>query len=281
MIKKFLLFAIASLVMLPALADKQTDKPDKGNKDGAGVPLVVVFRDGFGDKFGSDFGDPNSPSGHSYLDGVESVGAQIGKFRFGLNVGVSGTRNFFLDLRVCISAESVPEISCTGPLPALRLGNGTDVMGFTTDVMGFTTGANVFATSPDRAQYLKMGVDTTKKVNFQLEFLDDDGKDWRIMFNPSKCPKDIEGGNLATMATVTKTAVDTWEFEATTTTAGDVACLQLREGVPEIGHSTGCIPCRSKSRRLHCREERNSLSKPFNLLVAQTSGFCHTRLVGN
>ena len=49
-------------------------------------------------------------------------------------------------------------------------------------------------------------------------------------------------------------------------------------GVPEIGHSTGCISCRSRSRRLHSSEERNSLSKPFDLLVAQTSGFCHTRI---
>ena len=65
-------------------------------------------------------------------------------------------------------------------------------------------------------------------------FLDAGGNEWRIMFNPSKCPKnDINGGNLATMATVTRTADDTWVFEATdgpNPTDRDVACLQLREG---------------------------------------------------
>jgi hypothetical protein len=210
--KKFLLFTIASLVMLPALADKPTDKPDKGNKDGAGVNLVVVFRDGPGDKFGSDGFDEDP----FYIDGEESVSTHIGKFRFGLNVGVNGPRHFFLDLTDCDDdMYSVPPMSCA-VLPALHLGT--------------TTGANVFATSPDRAQYLKMKavpVPESKEVDFQLEFLDDDGKDWRIMFNPSKCPKDDGGDDLATMATVTKTEDDTWVFEATD---GDVACLQLREG---------------------------------------------------
>ncbi len=224
MIKQFLLFAIASLVMLPALADKPTDKPDKGNKDGAGVPLYVEFRDHYDtdedenivrlDRFGSDGFAQTPPIVADYIDGEEPVSAHIGKFRFGLNVGVSGIRNFFLDLTGCyVVSPSVPLMSCD-VLPALHL--------------GITTGANVFATSPDGAQYLTMGVGTTKEVNFQLEFLDDNGKDWRIMFNPSKCPKDDKDKDLATMATVTKTAVDTWEFEATT--VGDVACLQLREG---------------------------------------------------
>ena len=229
MIKKFLLFAIASLVMLPALADKPPDKPDKGNKDKPGVPLEVVFRDGIGDKFGSDYGDSNIDSGHSYLDGDEPVGAHIGKFRFGLGVGVSGTRNFFLDLTGCHVLPSVPRMSCTG-LPALRWGP-------TTGAMGFTTGANVFATSPDRAHYLTMINGATKEVDFQLVFLDAGGNEWRIMFNPSKCPKDDLGNELATMATVTRrTADDTWVFHATDGTDPDdpdnidVACLQLREG---------------------------------------------------
>jgi hypothetical protein len=211
MLKKFLLFTIASLVMLPALADKPSDK-GKGNKDGAGVPLDVVFRDQdclgddesvVDDKFCSD-GNPY------YIDGEPSVSTHIGKFRFGLNVGVNGPRHFFLDLTPC---KSVSPMSCDGkPFN-----------------FGLTTGANVFATSPDGTQYLKMIVDAPKDVNFQLEFLDDDGKDWRIMFNPSKCPKDGNGNNLATMATVTKIDddLDTWVFEAGT---GDVACLQLREG---------------------------------------------------
>ena len=221
MIKKLLLFTIASLVMLPALADKPPPKPDKGNKGGGAVPLDVVFRDGIDDKFGSDYLD-STPSGHSYSDGDEPVSTNIGKFRFGLNVGVSGTRNFFLDLRNCIPASSVPETSCTG-LPALRLGS-------LTDVMGFTTGANVFATSPNRAHYLTLINGETKGVDFQLEFLDAGGNDWRIMFNPSKCPKDdINGGDLATMARVKRIADDKWEFEAFPFPTS-VACLQLREG---------------------------------------------------
>jgi hypothetical protein len=81
----------------------------------------------------------------------------------------------------------------------------------------------VFATAPDRAQYITMAVGTVKRVDFQLEFRDAWGDGWRIMFNPSKCP----GDNLATMATVEKTAVDTWIFKAS---EYDVACLQFREG---------------------------------------------------
>jgi len=219
MIKKFLLFTIASLVMLPALADKPDPKPDKGSKGGGGVPLSVLFRDDLGDKFRSD--------GDSYIDGeeidgVESVSTHISKFRFGVNVSVSGgLRNFFVDLTTgCYVLPSVPSMSCDD-LPALT--------------SGITTGGNVFATSPDRAQYLKMKAvpePESKDVDFQLEFHDDNDKDWRIMFNPSKCPKALNGDNLATMATVKKTlddppGPDTWEFEATDV---HVACLQLREG---------------------------------------------------
>ncbi len=202
--KKILLFTIASLVMLPALAAKPNDKPDKGNKGGGGVPLNVVFCDtyifGVCDqpiyKFASDLlGE--------YVDGKDSVSTGIDKFRFGLNVGFSGPRNFKLDLTTCVD-EICPVVP--------------------------TRGWNVFSISPDGAQYLKMKVgDASKPVNFQLEFFDDDDQEWRIMFNPSECPKDDEGKDLATMATVTKFEddPDTWVFEAE---AVDVACLQLRMG---------------------------------------------------
>ena len=216
MLKKFLLFTIASLVMLPALAAKPPDKPDKGNKDGAGVPLGVVFRDAscsiddvpnsgdIGDKFCSD-GIPPIP-GKPYIDGSESVSTHIGKFRFGLNLSMSPERNFLLDLTDCVSGAR-----CDPP-------------------DGLLQGWNVFATSPDGAQYLKMSAngddpDDSKFVNFQLEFRDNKGQGWRIMFNPSECP----GVESTDMVTVTKTSddPDTWEFEAT---ADKRACLQFREG---------------------------------------------------
>lgn len=212
MLKKFLLLAIASLVMLPALADKPPDK-GKGNKDGGGVFLSVVFRDDYcnnsdGDNFCSDTGDP-------YINDKESVGAHIDKFRFGLNVGLNGTRHFFLDLRNC-----TPKPGCEADRPFN---------------IGLTTGWNVFATSPDGAQYLRMsangtGSDHSKPVNFQLEFLDPAGQEWRIMFNPDECP----GVEPDDMVTVTKTSdsPDTWEFEAT---ADKLACLQFREG-PRRNH---------------------------------------------
>ena len=224
MLKKFILFTIASLVMLPALADKPDPKPDKGNKGGGGVPLLVLFRDGPGDKFGSDGFDAEPTTHYPYIDGeliggVDSVSTNISKFRFGLNVTMSGgLRNFFVDLTTgCYVLPSVPLMSCDDRPVLIR-------------TSGITTGGNVFATAPDRAQYLKMSANETdpdhsKDVDFQLEFLDGEGVGWRIMFNPSKCPDDTG----ATMATVTKISdnPDTWVFEAG---ALDVACLQLREG---------------------------------------------------
>ena len=224
MLKKFLLFTIASLVMLPALADKPPDK-GKGNKDGAGVNLGVMFRDEHhyigedetlvrDDKFGSDgFAQtPLETVDVEYIDGIDSVSSHIDKFRFGLNVGMNGPRNFYLDF-ACVSGP------CTHP----------------NLLLGLTTGWNVFATSPDGAQYLKMSAnegdtDDFQPVNFQLEFLDGEGEGWRIMFNPSECP-DVESTD---MVTVTKTSddPDTWEFEAT---ANKRACLQFREG-PRKNH---------------------------------------------
>ena len=219
MLKKFLLLTIASLVMLPALADKPDDKPDKGNQDRS-VSLKFVFGDvgcGSSDKICSD-------DGGEYFDGVDFVSANIGKFRFGLNVGQNRPRNFFLDFTDCAIVSSM--------CPLFSVEGTSD---YTTS--GYTTSGNVFATAPDRAQYLKMSANEdgpadpdSQPVDFQLEFLDGNGEGWRIMFNPSKCP----GDDLATMATVTKIAdnPDTWVFEAG---AGDVACLQYREG-PHSDH---------------------------------------------
>ena len=204
MLKKFLLFIIASLVMLPALADKPNDK---GNKGGSGFFLAVEFRDGPDDNFVSD-------NEGFYINGAQSVGAHIDKWRFGLNVGLNGTRHFFLDFD-CVEGP------CTHPVLPFDL----------------TTGWNVFATSPDGAQYLKMSAyepgtddDDSQLVNFQLEFGDDLGQGWRIMFNPDECP----GVEPDDMVTVTKTSdsPDIWEFEAT---ADKYACLQYRDG-PRKNH---------------------------------------------
>jgi len=221
MLKKFLLFTIASLVMLPALAAKPPPNSDKGNKDGGGVYLAVEFRDQYqyteddppvlvrDDKFGSD-GIPPTPDdpvdpyfGEFYINGYESVSTHIDKFRFGLNLSMSPERNFWLDLTACDLGSG-----CAPP-------------------NGLLQGWNVFATSPDGAQYLKMSAngddpDDSKPVNFQLEFFDGSGDGWRIMFNPSECPG-------TDMVTVTKTSddPDTWEFVAT---EDERACLQFREG---------------------------------------------------
>ena len=228
MLKRFLLLTIATLVMLPVLADKP---PDKGNKDGGGFSLDVVFRHDYTvqgenlvsiDRFGSDGFDANPSTFFPYLNGESdgSVSAHIDKFRFGLNVGMNGPRHFYLDLRDCISVPD-SEWVCTLHRPFAS---------------GLTTGWNVFAFSPDGAQFLKMSAsdDDSQPVNLQLEFRDTFGNGWRIMFNPSECPKDQQGGNLADMVTVTKTSDSpaTWEFEAT---ADKRACLQFREG-PRKNH---------------------------------------------
>jgi len=225
MLKKFLLFTIASLVMLPALADKPPDKPDKGNKGGGAVPLGVVFRDDYhyinegttlvrDDKFGSDGFAQTSPETQDveYIDGEEQVETQIDKFRFGLNVGRNGERNFFLDLSRS-QCRSDPESDCVATSPYFR-------------------GVNVFATSPGGAQYLKMKVgDAPKPVNFSLLFFDNLDQEWSIKFNSSECP----GVDPDDMVTVTKTSdapLDTWEFEATEDMR---ACLYFREG-PRKNH---------------------------------------------
>jgi hypothetical protein len=194
MLKKFLLFTIASLVMLPALADKPTDK---GNKGGGAVPLCVEFRDGVDDKFGSD-------DLGAYCDGDAGVTTQIGKFRFGLNVGLnSGTRDFFLDLSDCLTTPLVCELTSI-----------------------YFKGWNVFSASPDGAQYLKMEVGDEQPVNFQLDFFDDQAQQaWRIQFNPSECPI-IGLLDPPTMAKVTKT-FEGWTFEAD---EDAVACLYFLEG---------------------------------------------------
>jgi hypothetical protein len=194
MIKKFLLLTIASLVMLPVLADKPIDKPDKG---GGAAPLKVEFDNGISYKFVND-------SKGIYEDGSDGVETQIDKFRFGLNVGQNGPRNFYLELSGCVAVST-----CTPPF-----------------VAGLTRGWNVFATSPGGAQYLKMTVgEDPKPVNFSLDFYDRIlGRLWRIKFNPSECP----GVELKDTATVTKINdhPDTWVFEA----ANDaVACLNRSE----------------------------------------------------
>jgi hypothetical protein len=206
MLKRFLLLTIATLMMLPALADKPADK---GNKGGSSVSLGVVFCEsnitpaglcGLTDyNFASDNGRP-------YIDGQESVSTSIGKFRFGLNVGLYGTRHFRLDL------------NCE---------RGTGCSGAPTLVNDLTYGWNVFATSPDGAQYLEMAVDSSKRVNLQLEFFDtpDRENNWRIMFNPSLCDEYVP--DQVEMAKVTRYANDIWIFEAG---ADDYACLELRKG---------------------------------------------------
>ena len=206
MLKKFLLFTIASLVMLPALAAKPLDKPDKGNKGGGAVPLDVVFCPSNIDggvcpeqtyRFTGD--------GEEYIDGSQSVSTAIDKFRFGLNVTLSPERNFSLDLNGC-------QENC-GTLP-----------------VGPTIGWNVFATSPDGAQYLKMKMtDAPKPVNFSLVFFDTSDQQWSIKFNPSECP----GATGTDTAYVTKFSDDTWVFEAAGTA---VACLYFREG-PSKDHT--------------------------------------------
>jgi hypothetical protein len=201
-------------VSVPAFAGKEKDcdppnpHPSCGNDGGddkvSRVFLEVDFRDkscdsNDGDKFCSDNDTP-------YKHDVDSVSASIDKFRLGLNVGMNGTRNFFLDLRDCIQEP------CESPLE---------------NDYGVTIGWNVFAFHPDGAQYLEMSVsDDPKPVNFHFDFFDDQDQNWRIMFNPGECPMDASGVNLADMATVTKTT-DGWVFEAE---ADDVACLQLRMG---------------------------------------------------
>jgi len=194
MFKKFLLFTIASLVMLPALADKPRDK---GNKGGGAVPLCVTFDDGY--SFVSDLlGD--------YCDGDAGVTTQIGKFRFGLNVGLnSPDRNFSLNLDDCLDT----------PLPKVCEPNTIYVKGW-----------NVFSASPDGAEYLKMkDTDPPKPVNFQLDFFDVNDDAWRIQFNPSECPN-FDGYPAPTMAKVTKTNLG-WTFEAN---ENAVACLYFLEG---------------------------------------------------
>jgi len=232
MLKRFLLLTIATLVMLPVLADKPDDA---GNKGGGGVLLDVEFRDDYTvvegtlvsfDRFGSDGFDDNPETFFPYIDGEGdgSVSAHIDKFRFGLNVGMNGPRKFYLYF-TCVVGP------CMHPLLPSDL----------------TVGWNVFAFSPDGAQFLKMSANETnpldddhQPVNFQLEFRDASGNGWRIMFNPSECP----GVDATDMVTVTKTVdgpddpvteeieVDTWEFEAT---GNELACLQFREG-PRKNH---------------------------------------------
>jgi len=172
----------------------------KASKD----PLCVMFRDAPSDNFASD------DDGPIYCDGVGPVKTQIDKFRFGLDAGQSGVRNFFLDLTDCFD-------SCDPDPPSLPGNPPLSV--------GLTRGWHVFSTSPDGAQFLKMTVDDTKLVNFHLDFFDADDRLWRIQFNPNECP-------LTDMATVTKTDddPDTWEFEAVDEDGvGAVACLQIRE----------------------------------------------------
>ena len=172
-------------------------------KNASADPLCVTVRDAPSDNFAGD------DDGPIYCDGVGPVTARIDKFRFGLDAGQSGVRNFFLDLTDCFDSCDPPSLPGNPPLS-----------------IGLTRGWHVFSTSPDGAQFLKMTVDDTKLVNFHLDFFDADDRLWRIQFNPSECP-------LANMATVTKTNddPDTWEFEAGDVNGdGAVACLQLREG---------------------------------------------------
>lgn len=213
MLKKFLLFTIASLVILPALADKPTDRGKKDN--GSGIFLSVEFCEGSGDPnvFECDLTDYKfaSDNGTAYRDGEESVSTSIDKFRFGLNVGLYGERHFYLDLG---SENCALETPCTPP----DLGENN-----------LTYGWNVFAFSPDGAQYLKMEVGEahSQPVNLQLEFFDDPDRErnWRIMFNPSLCAEHVD--YPVEMAKVTRIAEDIWEFEAD---ADDYACLELRKG---------------------------------------------------
>lgn len=211
MLKKFLLFTIASLVMLPALADKP---PDPGKKEkSSGIFLHVEFCETGSDpgpvycgpgpyNFASDIGAP-------YKNGDDEVSTHLDKFRFGLNVGLYGTRHFRLDLSECDTDPICVDA------PALE--------------DDLTYGWNVFAFSPDGAQYLEMpvGEANSQLVNFQLEFFDtpDREHNWRIMFNPSLCAEYV---NVPVkMAKVTRFADDIWVFEAG---AEDYACLELRKG---------------------------------------------------
>jgi len=197
----FLGFTVPAFAAKPDCDDPSSTHP-KCNPDsgGDGGPLCVTFDDSSINKFRSD-------SLGEYCDGSgDGVNTGIDKFRFGLNVGLSGPRDFILDLSQC-----APDAVC--PTPPIVL----------------TRGWNVFSFSPDGAQFLKMAKDTPQDVNFQLEFLDAEGRGWSIQFNPGDCPMDASDNPLSTPAKVTKTSdnPDTWVFE---TSLGDVACLQLREG---------------------------------------------------
>jgi predicted outer membrane lipoprotein len=209
-------FAIAIAIPVESFACHKNDKPHGPNADscdggggggdggggsgGGAIPLCVDFRDAENDNFASDDEPP------PYCDGDEQVGAGIDKFRFGLNVSQSGPRNFFLDLTKCFDSSCTPP-SLPGDPPLS---------------VGLTRGWNVFSTSPDGAQFLRMTKDDTQLVDFQLDFFDADDRLWRIQFDPDLCP-------LTSSVTATKTSddPDTWTFEAN---EGVVACLQLREG---------------------------------------------------
>jgi hypothetical protein len=194
MLKKFLLFTIVGLVMLPALADKQ---PGKGNKGGGSVPLGVSFDETYFDESGEEIDYNFRSDGDVYIHGEPGVETGIDKFRFKVNVGLNGERNFILEGLECISDYCV----ISNP---------------------YVQGWNVFAYSPDGAQYLNMSADEPKLVTFQVGFFDTAGDYWNLKFNPDECPG-------TDMVTVTKTSdvTDTWEFKAT---EGEVACLYFREG---------------------------------------------------
>ena len=217
LIRAFFFMVVMNLVALPksALAAKpfcgdgvckgketETSCPGDctggGGGDGGGgaKPLCVMFRDDDNDTFRSD-----DDEDHIYCDGIELVETQIDKFRFGLNVGLNGARNFVLDL---INTDCI------------------DLCDEASLFSGLTKGWNVFSISEDGAQFLKMTDGDNKLVYFQLDFFDAEDRNWRIQFNPSVCPGDL--GNM-NMATAEKISLDTWEFEA-----GAVACLQLLEG---------------------------------------------------
>ena len=103
----------------------------------------------------------------------------------------------------------------------------TDAPVLAGDDNDLTYGWNVFATSPDGAQYLEMVVGDHQFVNLQLEFFDDPSRErnWRSMFNPSLCAEYVD--DSIAMAKVTRFANDIWIFEAG---ANDYACLELRKG---------------------------------------------------
>ena len=202
---------VLALTLSSALAAPGGKGKGKPPKDDA-APMTATFLDA-----GSD--GINSDGMGLYEDGKAEVSMVIGKFRFGLNVGMDEPmRNFILNL----DTTQCMGVGC-GRVPNLTAGR--------------TVGWNVFSTSPDGAQFLEM-FETESKTNldFQLDFFDDSGEHWRVEFRPDA--SECAGSNSVTVTKINDNP-DTWEFVATD---DDFACLLLRSSHPRSFHGLYPMP---------------------------------------